>query len=236
MNAQRDHENELKPEAECTSVQAEFSSYLDGEMSGVEMGRMADHLDDCPDCAGEFRGWRAIQSTLGKMGAAKAPAGLQERLRMALAAERARGAHLSAGARLMLLWKTSVAPLALQGAGGLIAAALLLFGVFRVFAPGLAVQANDDDMAHLIGPHYLYSQVPPQPIETGREVPILVEAKVDTRGRVYDYAIIDGPTDSAVRLRVEENLLSSVFQPATVFGVPVNGHVMLTYTGVSVRG
>jgi hypothetical protein len=59
---------------------------------------------------------------------------------------------------------------------------------------------------------------------------------VDTRGRVYDYTIVDGPRDQAVRLEVEQNLLSSVFTPATVFGVPVDGHVMVTYTGVSVRG
>jgi hypothetical protein len=39
-----------------------------------------------------------------------------------------------------------------------------------------------------------------------------------------------------VRRQVEQNLLTSVFKPATVFGVPVDGHVMLTYTGVSVRG
>jgi hypothetical protein len=77
--------------------------------------------------------------------------------------------------------------------------------------------------------------VPPEPIETRHEAPILVDAKVDMRGRVYDYTILDGPSDAAVRLRVEQNLLSSVFRPATVFGVPVDGHVMLTYAGVSVR-
>ena len=64
----------------------------------------------------------------------------------------------------------------------------------------------------------------------------LIDAKVDTRGRVYDYTILDGPSDPTVRLQVEQNLLTSVFTPATVFGVPVDGHVMVTYTGVSVRG
>jgi len=39
-----------------------------------------------------------------------------------------------------------------------------------------------------------------------------------------------------VRLRVEENLLSSVFTPATLFGAPVRGHVVMTYMGVSVHG
>jgi hypothetical protein len=88
----------------------------------------------------------------------------------------------------------------------------------------------------LIAPHYLYSQVPPIEVQAGRDVPVLIDAKVDTSGRVYDYIIIDGPSDPAVRLQVEQNLLNSVFKPATVFGVPVHGHVMLTYAGVSVRG
>lgn len=225
----------IQDTADCGVARAAFSSYLDGALSGVEMGSMAEHLDHCNDCSREFRRWRSMQTTLTTLGPAKTPRRLQERLRTAIAAERERSSHLPAGARLLLLWKSSVAPLALQGAGGLVAAALLLGGVLHLFAPGIAVQANDDDMAHLIGPKYLYSQVPPQPIEMGRGTAILVEAKVDTNGRVYDYSIVDGPNNAAIRLRVEQNLLSSVFQPATVFGVPVAGHVMLTYTGVSVR-
>ncbi|HEX4156416.1 MAG TPA: zf-HC2 domain-containing protein [Acidobacteriaceae bacterium] len=223
-------------EADCRAVRAGFSSYLDGALSGVEMGRMAEHLESCAGCDREFQAWRTVQTALGDLGPAKAPVRLQARLRAALAMERERGSYLPAMGRIARRWKTSVAPLALQGAGGLVAAVLLMGGLFRLFGPGVMVQANDDDMAHLIAPHYLYSQVPAEPIVTVHEVPILVEAKVDTRGRVYDYTILDGPQDAAVRMRVEQNLLSSVFRPATVFGVPVDGHVMLTYTGVSVRG
>jgi len=53
---------------------------------------------------------------------------------------------------------------------------------------------------------------------------------------VYDYAILAGPKDPDVRLGVERNLLASVFKPATLFGTPVRGQVLVTYTGVSVRG
>lgn len=230
------NEEWMQVPGECQAARAAFSPYLDGALSGVEMGRIARHLDRCAPCASEFEGWRSMQAALGELGSAKPPSRLQNQLRAAIAEERERGTYLSLLGRLALLWKTSIAPLAVQGAGGLVAAVLLLVGLFRLFGPGVAVQANDDGLAHLVGPHYLYSQVPPQPIQTGHEVPILVEAKVDTRGMVYDYTILNGPADPAVRLRVEQNLLSSIFKPATVFGVPVDGHVMLTYTGVSVRG
>ena len=87
-----------------------------------------------------------------------------------------------------------------------------------------------------MAPRYLYSEVPPVPISTQRDVPIVVEAMIDSDGRVYRYSILQGPQDPQVKVRVENNLLSSIFKPATVFGVPVRGHVVMTYTGVSVRG
>ena len=65
---------------------------------------------------------------------------------------------------------------------------------------------------------------------------MVVEAKVDTQGRVYDYAVLAGPRDPKVLIKVEDNLLASVFEPATVFGVPVRGHIVMTFAGVSVRG
>jgi anti-sigma factor RsiW len=221
--------------SECLVAQAAFSSYLDGALSGVEMGQVADHLAGCAPCSAEFDAWRSMQTALSDLGPAKPPSRLQQRLRAALDVEREHGTHLPLGPRIKLIWQTSVAPLAVQTAGGMAAAVLLLVGLFRLFGPGVAVQANDDGLAHLVAPHYLYSQVPPTAVETGRDVPVLIDAKVDTQGRVYDYTIIDGPSDPTVRLQVEQNLLASVFTPATVFGVPVQGHVMLTYAGVSVH-
>jgi anti-sigma factor RsiW len=200
------------------------------------MGRVTGHLEACAPCTNEFDAWRSMQSALGELGSAKPPARLQAQLRNALSIERERGTYLPLASRTARLWRSSIAPLVVQGAGGLAAALILAAGMFWLFGPGVAVQANDDGLAHLVAPHYLYSQVPPQPIQAGRDVPVLVDAKVDTRGMVYDYTIVEGPSDPAVRLHIERNLLSSVFTPATVFGVPVDGHVMLTYTGVSVRG
>ena len=241
MNPQQAKDEQMQRGSEylagqCVAARAAFSSYLDGALSGVEMGRVADHLEGCVPCAAEFGAWRAMQTALAEMGTARAPERLQQQLRVTLDGERERGTHLALPQRIALIWRTSVAPLAVQTAGGMAAAVLLLAGLFRLFGPGVEVQANDDGMAHLIAPHFLYSQVPLMAVQTGRDVPILVDAKVDTSGRVYDYTILDGPRDMAVRLEVEQNLLSSVFRPATVFGTPVDGHVMLTYTGVSVRG
>jgi hypothetical protein len=59
---------------------------------------------------------------------------------------------------------------------------------------------------------------------------------VNSEGKVYDYRIVSGPESSAVQSQVVDQLLTSVFQPASVFGAPVRGRVVLTFSGISVRG
>ena len=217
-------------------VRSGFSAYLDGAISGVEMAAISAHLQNCNECATDFNVWREVQRSLGELGPAQPPVRLQAQLQAAIAAERERGAHLPFHHRALLQWKSSIAPLALRLSGGLAATVILTGCLIWMFSAPIAVQANDDAMAHLVAPRYLYSQVPPEPINTLRDVPIVVEAMVDIKGRVYDYSILEGPQDPQVKVRVENNLLGSIFRPATVFGVPVRGHVVMTYTGVSVRG
>lgn len=223
-------------ENECSLVRSSFSSYLDGAISGVEMAVISGHLDTCSECAEEFKVWREVQRSLSALGSAVPPPTLQSRLRSAIAAERERGGHLPFHQRALLVWKRFLAPLAIQVSGGLAAAVLLVGGLSWMFGAPIVVQANDDAMAHFVAPRYLYSQVPPEPISTRHDMAIVVEAMVDSDGRVYDYSILEGPHDSQIKLKVENNLLGSVFKPATVFGTPVRGHVVMTYTGVSVRG
>lgn len=222
---------------ECARAREEFSSYLDGAMSGVEMSALSNHLETCGDCAAEFAAWRDVQSALAQVGPAHAPMRLQAQLRAAISAEFARGAHLPWTGRLRMAWDRTLGPLALRVSGGLALAMLLVGGLGWMFAVPIAVQANDDGLADLRAPRYMYSQVPPLPITTDRDVPLVVEAKVDAAGRVYDYTVLAGPGgDQRVMLELEQNLLASVFRPASVFGVPVPGHVVLTYAGVSVHG
>jgi anti-sigma factor RsiW len=233
MNTLRyDHPNGVG----CAAVRSDFSAYLDSAMSGIEMAAIQAHLDDCHDCSQEFALWRDVQRSLGELGPATMPARLQMQLRGAIAAERSRESYLPVHRRLLHQWQSTIAPAALRVAGGFAAALVIVAGLGYLFAAPIAVQANDDRLANLTAARYLYSQVPPQPIRVPHDEPILVEALVNEQGRVYDYNILTGPRDQAVELQVADNLLASVFKPASLFGVPVRGHVVLTYTGVSVHG
>jgi hypothetical protein len=85
-------------------------------------------------------------------------------------------------------------------------------------------------------PRFLYSSLEPAGAVGDRNNPIVVQAFVNGEGRVYDYKIVSGSSDIKTRSQLENALLFSVFAPAQVFGQPVRGTVVLSFSGVSVRG
>ena len=232
----------------CAQIQARFSSYLDGAVSGQEMQEISRHIEGhedsavkiagCEDCARELAAWRLTQDAVSSLGPAKAPADLALKLRVAISHEHARRESRALD-RLSLAWDNAVRPLLLQVSAGLAGSlvlggsALLLLGMVAAPQP---VLANDEPLGALTAPHYLYSTVSPGEIVTAHDTTIVVEALVDAAGRVYDFNIVSGPQDEAVRAQVADQLLGSVFQPASAFGVPTRGRVVLTFDGISVRG
>ncbi len=227
-----------KGSASCEAMQAQFSSYLDGTVSGVAMQRLAAHLASCEECAAEFDGLRATQTALATLAPVKAPPDLSLRLRVAISNERARTPRNWLQV-LRVRWDNTLAPFLLQASAGfastivLVGTVALLIGMFATPEP---LAARDQPLGMKSDPHFLYSSVEPDAVPIGgRDNPVIVEAYVDGLGRVYDYHIVSGPNDANTRSELENVLLFSVFEPARFFGQPVRGLAVLSFTGVSVR-
>jgi hypothetical protein len=222
----------------CQKCQSCFSAYLDGAVSGKQMQQIARHLDACADCAREFAALRAMQQSLATLGPAKAPADLGLKLRLAISHEQARRKS-SWLDTLAVKWDNAIRPMLVQVSAGfagtviLVGSIGLLLGMVAAPEP---VMANDEPLGAITAPHYLYSTVYPGAIVTDRDSVIVVEAYVNAQGRVYDYNIVSGPDDPEVHSQIVDRLLMSVYQPASVFGAPVRSRVVLTFSGISVRG
>jgi negative regulator of sigma E activity len=241
----------------CSSIRAQFSAYLDGAMTGVAMQQVAAHLERCQACADEFGLWRGMQQTLADLGPAKPPADLALRLRVALSQEHTRSTRQSL-ARWHVRWQNTLAPFLLRASAGFASAVLLTGSVallIGAFASPEPVEARDEPFTSAAtSPRFLYSMMEsntPQSIvgeskaqshEDRVEVvdssasSVVVEAYVNDEGRVYDYRIISGPDNPASRAQVENLLLFSVFEPAHVFGEPVRGVAVVSFSGISVQG
>ena len=222
----------------CKKFRSSFSVYLDGAVNGRQMQQIARHLETCTGCASEFAALRSMQQSLSALGPAKAPADLGLKLRLAISHERAKKQSSWLDA-LSLKWDNAVRPMLVQVSAGFAGAVILIGGIgllLGMVAAPEPVMANDEPLGAMTAPHYLYSTVNPSAIVSDHDSVIVVEAMVNAQGQVYDYHIVSGPEDAAVNTQVVNQLLVSVFQPASVFGAPVRGRVVLTFSGISVRG
>lgn len=228
----------------CAAIQESFSAYLDGAISGHEMQEISRHIegfDDiagCEECARELAAWKAMQNAVCAVRPAKAPEDLALRLRIAISREQARReSHWTD--RLSLAWDNAVRPLLVQVSAGLAGTVVLVGSIVMllgVVAAPQEVLANDEPLGAVTAPHYLYSTVSPGSIVTSHGAAIVVEASVSASGRVYDFTIVSGPQDQGVWTQVANQLMGSVFEPASAFGVPIRGRVIVTFSGISVRG
>jgi hypothetical protein len=223
----------------CQKCQASFSAYLDGAVSGQQMQQIVRHLEGCATCSREFSTLRAMQQSLALLGPARAPADLGLKLRLAISHEQARRRSRWLDS-LGLKWENSIRPMLVQVSAGFAGAVIFIGGIgllLGMVAAPEPVMANDEPLlGALTAPHYLYSSVSPRAIVTDHDSVIVVEAYVNAQGRVYDYNIVSGPDDPAARNQVIDQLLMSVYEPASVFGAHVRGRVVLTFSGISVHG
>lgn len=221
----------------CNEIRAMFSIYLDGAVTGQQMQEIASHLDLCSPCSVDFAEARAVQETLASLRPVKAPADLGMKLRIAISHEQARSRSGWLD-DFSVRWQNALRPVLLQFSAGLAGAIVLLGGVMfllGIVAAPEPVMANDEPLGALTTPHYLYSAARPRPITTAHDTTIVVEVSVNDRGQVYDYQIVSGPSDPAVQNQVLDQLLESVFEPASVFGSPVRGRAVVTFAGISVH-
>lgn len=221
----------------CGSIQAQFTDYLDGATTGVNMQHIGWHLTTCESCRRELAAVRGIQGLLASVGRVEPPADLNLRLRVAISQEKARTARRRLDLWQMH-WRNSVGPfLARAGAG--LCSAIILLGAFALMVGTVAapppLAANDAITDSVSTPHFLYTAAGSDASVAFRE-PILVEAQVSKTGQIYSYRIVSGPQSKTVRQELDNILLLSQFTPAMFYGTPVPARAILSFSGVSVRG
>jgi anti-sigma factor RsiW len=201
------------------------------------MHEIAAHLEVCSGCSAEFAQWRNAQSLVSSIGRAKAPDDLGLRLRVALSQQLANTTE-EKFARGRVRWQNTMLPLMWRVTAGFASTVAMLGAVallIGVFSPE-PLLARDEPLGKASSPRFLYTSPEPAEGVADGSNPVVVQAFVNGEGRVYDYKIVSGNTDTKTRSQLEETLLFSVFAPARVFDQPVPGTLLLSFSGVSVRG
>jgi anti-sigma factor RsiW len=214
---------------DCKQAKSMLSSYLDGAVSGQEMRAISDHLDSCGACHNGYLSLERTRALLSSLAPRKAPKDLALRLRILIQQERARR-PIRILQNLGLHIEHAINSFMLPATAGL-ASAVIMFGVLIGFF-ALPEVANDVPTSLYTPPRLAAG---PYAIE-GIDSPVLIEASVDSSGRVQDYRILSGHDSDAMRLKIDNALIFTTFQPARAFGQPASGHVVLALWTMNVKG
>ena len=222
----------------CGEAQALFSPYLDGAITGTQMRALGQHLETCTQCAREYSLLQKSQQLLTSIGRRKAPPDLALQLRVAISQEAAVAKRPPLQGFLVRL-ENAINAFIVPVAAGMVSA-LLIFGVLMgFFALPAQLQASNADVPLMLytAPELQQTAFGGMTLNSIRGDSLVIEAYIDSNGRVQDYRIVSDPNDTKDLLpQVKNMLIFTTFRPATSMGRPTAGRAVLSFSKISVKG
>jgi Putative zinc-finger len=219
----------------CIEAKSMFSSYLDGAVTGTEMLALTRHLDTCAHCQREYVSLRQTQQLLTKVGRRKAPEDLALKLRLAISREVAQSHHPYFH-DLRIRVENAIQGFMVPATVGL-ATAVVIFGFLMGFL-ALPLQADNPDVPLMLNTApQLQQSAFGTSLESIKDDSLVIEAYVDSNGRVQDYRVLSSPQDAkGLPPQVKNMLIFTTFRPATSMGQPTSGRAVLSFSKISVKG
>jgi Putative zinc-finger len=224
-------------EMTCAEMKVLFSPYLDGQVSGVEMRQLTQHLEECAGCARRYAATRRTQQLLSNLGSKKGPADLALKLRLAVSREAAQARRPRLEGVLVRL-ENALNAFMVPATAGLLSAVLIFGLLLGFFALPAELRASSGDVPLMLytGPQLEQSAFGTTLGNIGDDA-VVVQAYVDANGRVQDYRILSQPDDAqAVLPQLKNLLIFTTFHPALSMGRPTAGTAVLSFSKISVRG
>ncbi|MGH9500245.1 MAG: zf-HC2 domain-containing protein [Terriglobales bacterium] len=219
----------------CAQVKLLLSTYLDGAMSGRLMLSLAAHLDGCDRCQQEYLDLRQTQQLLTTAGRRKAPEDLALKLRLAISREAARSREPNFSAFWARMQNTLNGFMVPAMAG--LATAVVIFGFLMGFL-ALPLQAGSADVPLMLNTApQLQASAFGNSLDSIKGDSLVIEAYVDSHGRVQDYRVLSDPDPSKdLPSQVKNMLIFTTFRPAMSMGRPTSGRAVLSFSRISVKG
>ncbi len=218
----------------CTKTTSLLSMHLDGALELSQARVVDEHLAKCSGCQLELASLKKTKNMLSVVGRKAAPADLALRLRVAISRE-ASSVRESSFSMLRFRMETALNAFMVPATAGLLSAVVffgLLIGFFAL--PSLS---NDVPVQTML---YTPPELAMAPFGLTNSISsdsVVLEAYIDANGRVQDYRVLSSPGEVAdVDQGLKNMLIFTIFRPATSFGRPTPGRVVLSFSHINVKG
>jgi hypothetical protein len=219
----------------CKEAKAISSCYVDGAVTGMQMKAISGHLAGCADCRREYELLAKTQEMVASLGRIPAPPEVAVQLRVVISQEASRSLRYR-WPGLMVRWENAFNAFMFPAAAGVLSAVVFFGLLIGMFARPVSLSATDDVPLTLYTPPQLADS--PFRVSVGNaEEALVVDAYVDANGRIQDYRIISAPPGAEKFLpQLDNMMIFTTFRPATSFGLPTSGRVVVSFANVNVRG
>jgi Putative zinc-finger len=217
----------------CSQAKSLFSPYLDGMVSGSQMLALSRHFESCSRCHAEYESLRRTQQLLVSVGRRKVPDDLALKLRLAISREAAQSRRpyfQGLAVRLENVIQAFMVP----ATAGLVSA-VVIFGFLMGFL-ALPLQAGSDVPIMLNTAPQFEQSAFSNSLGGIQDDSLVIEAYVDSNGRVQDYRVLSNPQQKDLPPQVKNVLIFTTFRPATFMGRPTAGTAVLSFSKISVKG
>lgn len=217
----------------CLSARQRLAGYVQERLGAAEQASIRRHLQDCAVCFEEYEYQARLDSPLRELPAVEPPLALDLAIRLRLMPQH----RPSLWDRWQVHLSNLMRPVALPAAGGLLSA-LILFGILLpAVQMTRAAGAPGYDLPTDLVTEPRFKNASPFAVTED----LLVEAWIDERGNITNFEVLSPtPMGAAVEkmllLQSTNVLLTTKFEPATRFGQPTAGKVLLSFRRINIRG
>jgi hypothetical protein len=212
----------------CVEIRSHFSDYLDGLCETPVSKSIRFHLNYCAPCRQELQLWETMHADLREMSRCRVPPELALRLRVKVS----QGLHRNVLNQLWVWIDNVLQPVLLPASGGVLAA-IVCFGLIMGSLVVPVTNTPDVPLGLVTPPRVL--ELAPFYFNTG-DTPVVVVTHIDADGRVRGYRVLSGEHSPELLRQLDRVIYFSIFQPATSFGRPTDGQVVLSLRRITVRG
>ena len=212
----------------CLEIRNHFSDYLDDLCTQEARKSLRYHLSFCDVCREQLEQWQSIQEELRALPRRQVPPELALRLRVQMS----RRLHRNILSSLWVRLQNALRPLLIPATGGVLTA-VICFGLI-MGSQVVPITDGPDVAVQLVQPPRV-QVLAPMDFNTG-ENGLAVLAQINAAGHVKGYRVLSGQGSPELMRHLDRMVYFSSFQPATMFGKPTDGEVVLFLRRITVRG
>jgi hypothetical protein len=224
----------------CEKVQKSMSGFLDRVLGEEDTVSVTEHLAQCRECEERLEAMTDLRTDVRRLPMETPPVRLTSQLRVIASHERMRRLARRSVSSVLRHWceqlrlttDNLMRPLALPFAGGLLSAMV----IFGMLVPTLNFRhdfGHDVPTAFYTDPSL--AEVSPFDFTTDD---VLVEFMVNEKGQIIDYSVSQGKLTAQLQRVINDMILYSTCNPATLFGQPTSGRMIVTFrrSQIDVKG